>query len=167
MLGQETGGEYDRGELFVCWELRCDCHQPCAEQKQTAGNLSHRGTGTAFTVPGSHLLYFSIDACHSLISQCHSSPSWRAGGRSQDSSITKTLLPLHFLAQAYQVHYCSACSHDKFMQHPVLSVLCWQEPQGYLIYVHLHRNSSHFSHPWCCSLSRPCLVTRNAILWLF
>lgn len=157
MLGQETGGECDRGELFVCWELRCDSHQPCAKQKQTGGNLSHRGRWVVFTVPVSHLLYFSINAPPSLISQCHPSPYWGAGGRGQDSSLPKTVLPLHFLAQAYQVHHCSACSHDKAIQHPVLSALCWKEPQGNdLTYVHLHGNSSHFSHPWCCSLSRPC-----------
>lgn len=104
------------------------------------------------------LLYFSINAHHSFISQPHPSPSWGPGRRNWDSSLPKIVLPLHFLAQAHQVHHCSACSHDKVMQHPVLSELFWKEPRGNdLSYVHLHRNSSPFSHPWCWSLCRPCL----------
>lgn len=127
------------------------------QNKKTGGNLSHRGRWVVFTVPVSHLLYFSINARPSLISQCHPSPSWAAGGRSRDSSLPKIVLPLHILAQADQVHHSSACSHGKVMQHPILPALCWKELQGNnFIYVHLHRNSSHFTHPWCCSLSRPC-----------
>lgn len=118
-----------------------------------------------FIVPGSRPLCFSINAHHSLVSQRCPSPSWGADGRSRDSSIPKIVLPLYFLAQAHQVHHCSACSHKKVMQHPVpVCTLLERAPRKlpHLCPLTQPRNSQHFGHPWCCSLSRPCLVTRNA-----
>lgn len=70
-----------------------------------------------FFLAPTHCFSALMHATHSSLSAADLLPE-ELVGEAETPSLPKTVLPLHFPAQAHWVHHCSACNRSKVMQAP-------------------------------------------------